>query len=146
MPIPSRKPLLGLVALSAALMMPLAFAQSATTAVQSQPTPPPAAATIAPVAANSNPTPSSDAMIAPTANTAVPPATDKAVATTGNKKTWSELDVDKDGKLSKAEAAADPGLMQIFVKADANSDGTLTPDEYKTYVAMNYPAKRGGHG
>jgi hypothetical protein len=60
------------------------------------------------------------------------------------KVTWSDLDGDKDGKLTKTEAAALDSLTQVFDQADADKDGALTPDEYKAYVAVN--RKTGSHG
>lgn len=154
----SRKPLLALFAAGAVLMTPLAFAQSATTtATQATPVPPPAAASIAPEsAALGHATPTS-AQSSDTATTATPntpsegtstPATPASAAASSNNKTWSELDLDKDGNVSKSEAMADAGLKKIFAKADTNADGILTPDEYKAYVAANYQAsgqrKKGG--
>jgi len=56
---------------------------------------------------------------------------------TQSKKTWSDLDTDKNGSLSKAEAVAIPSLQTVFDQADANADGALTSEEYKTYLAMN---------
>jgi len=49
--------------------------------------------------------------------------------------TWSDLDTDKDGKLSKTEVVSIPNLAQVFDSADTDQDGLLTPDEYKAYVA-----------
>lgn len=51
------------------------------------------------------------------------------------KVTWSELDGDHDGQLSKAEAAPVDALAQAFDTADADKDGALTADEYKAYLA-----------
>jgi hypothetical protein len=51
------------------------------------------------------------------------------------KVSWSELDGDHDGKLSKAEAAPVDALAQAFDTADADKDGALTADEYKAYLA-----------
>lgn len=53
------------------------------------------------------------------------------------KKSWSDLDTDKDGNLSKTEAAPIPSLQAVFDQADANADGALTGEEYKTYLAVN---------
>lgn len=85
---------------------------------------------------------------AQTTEPAQPPTTDAAgqatqpqTATTDasapQKKSWSDLDIDKDGNLSKTEAAPIPALQAVFDKADANADGALTGDEYKTYLAVN---------
>ncbi|MCV2884017.1 hypothetical protein OE749_04855 [Aestuariibacter sp. AA17] len=39
------------------------------------------------------------------------------------------LDTDKDGKISKQEAADDPTLSSMFAELDKNEDGYLTKDE-----------------
>lgn len=49
--------------------------------------------------------------------------------------TWSDLDTDGDGNLSRAEAAALPDLASVFDQADADGDGALTPDEYQAWAA-----------
>ena len=51
------------------------------------------------------------------------------------KVTWSDLDADKDGKLSKTEVAPIDSLSQSFDAADSDKDGALTTDEYKAYLA-----------
>lgn len=113
----SRKSLIGAFALVASLSAPLAFAQSAEASAQAAP--PAEAATQAEANASA-------ATTAPAAGaTAVAPA----------KKSWSDVDLDKDGKLTKSEAATVPALGQVFDQADGNADGTLTTDEYKAYVA-----------
>lgn len=103
--------LTGLLALSAALAAPMSFAQD---------------------------TPASDAA-QDTAQTAAgqpaSPAPQSAAAPA--KKTWAELDIDKDGNLDKTEAATIPSLQAVFDQADANADGALSGDEYKTYLAAN---------
>ena len=48
--------------------------------------------------------------------------------------TWADLDTDKDGNLSKGEASKNESLAAIFDKADANTDGILTGDEYRAYM------------
>ena len=40
-----------------------------------------------------------------------------------------------DGSISRAESQAHAGLAQVFDTADADKDGKLTPDEYRTYSA-----------
>ena len=72
------------------------------------------------------------------------PATPATPASTNGKVSWSDLDGDKDGKLTKTEAAALDSLTQVFDLADVDKDGALTPDEYKAYIAVN--GKAGGHG
>ncbi len=63
-----------------------------------------------------------------------PAATDKAAPA---KTAWEDLDLNKDGNLSKGETAAMPALHDVFEKADANADGALTGDEYRGYLAAN---------
>lgn len=45
-------------------------------------------------------------------------------------KSFSKLDVNADGKISKQEAAADPSLNKMFASHDANRDGSLSESEY----------------
>lgn len=117
----SRKPLLAAAALVAALSAPLAFAQTA------------------------SPEPAQDAAAAQ-----AEPAAPAAAAPTAapQKKSWADVDSNKDGALSKTEAATVPALGQVFDKADANADGALTTDEYKAYVAkvQSTPGKSASGG
>jgi EF hand len=53
------------------------------------------------------------------------------------KKTWADLDIDKNGNLDKTEAAGAPSLQAVFDQADVNADGALTGEEYRTYLAAN---------
>ena len=48
---------------------------------------------------------------------------------------FDKLDFDKDGKVSKAEAAGNPDLITGFDRADRNKDGKLTPKEYDALLA-----------
>lgn len=112
MNIHTRKSMIGALALVASLSAPMAFAQSAEQA------PPTEAATSASAAQDAAAT--TDAQ----ATTAAP-----------QKKSWADVDGNKDGNLSKSEAAAVPALSQVFDQADADANGSLTPDEYKNYVA-----------
>lgn len=104
-----RKPLIAALALTAALSAPLAFAQSSATP------------------------PTGDA--ATPAASAQPAAAESTATAAPQKKSWADVDGDKDGNLSKNEAAAVPALGQVFDQADADANGQLTPDEYKNYVA-----------
>jgi hypothetical protein len=113
----SRKPLIGAFALLASLSAPLAFAQSADAAAGQG--------------------------AAPAAQAAAP--ADAAPAAAPQKKSWSDVDLDKDGKLTKTEAAAVPALGKVFDQADGNADGALTTDEYKNYV-VQIQARKGGAG
>lgn len=58
------------------------------------------------------------------------------------KKSWTELDADRNGNLSREESAAVPALEAVFERADANADGALTGDEYKAYLAANHQEGR----
>lgn len=116
----NRKPLIGLIALTAALAMPLAFAQSATeedaaTQAQSQ-------------------------VDEATQDAATGSAEQSATQSSGSagQQGWADLDTNGDGMISKEEAAANAGLSQIFEQADADADGSLTQDEYKSFVEKSY--------
>lgn len=105
--------LTGLLALAAAMAAPAAFAQDSTPPTdQAQ-------------AAQSQP---------------ATPATPATPAEPG-KKTWADLDMNKDGNLDKTEAAPIPTLQAVFDTADTNADGALTGEEYKNYLAMNGDGK-----
>jgi hypothetical protein len=126
----SRKSLIGTFALVASLSAPLAFAQTDTTATDAS-------------MQSTTPTDTS----AQTAPTPAEPTTynDAAAATTQGdpvKKSWADVDLDKDGSLSKAEASAVPSLGQVFDKADGNADGALSADEYKAYVSKSGDGKK----
>ncbi|MBU8975783.1 MULTISPECIES: EF-hand domain-containing protein [unclassified Lysobacter] len=76
------------------------------------------------------------------AQSATPQSQDPAAASAAQpasgapaKKSWSDVDTDKNGSLSKSEASSVPALGQVFDQADADADGALTADEYKAYVA-----------
>lgn len=113
----TRKSLLGAFALVATLSAPLAFAQSQTDA--------------AATSAAAQPASPTDASAQPAA---AAPATSNDASASVSKKSWADVDADKDGNLSKAEASAVPSLGQVFDKADSNADGSLTGAEYKAYV------------
>ncbi len=97
----------GLLALAAALAMPAAFAQDTTAAAADE-------------AQAEGKTPITASQLAQPA-----------------KKTWADLDTDKDGKLSKHETETIPALQAVFDEADANADGALTGEEYKAYLAVH---------
>ncbi|HEY0661711.1 MAG TPA: EF-hand domain-containing protein [Lysobacter sp.] len=128
----SRKSLIGTLALVASLSAPLAFAQSADASAQQAP----------PTETSTPPTDAASTTQSPTSTEATAGAetstSNDATATTSAepaKKSWADVDMDKDGKLSKTEAATVPALGQVFDQADADADGSLTADEYKSYVA-----------
>lgn len=118
----SRKSLIGALALAVTLSAPLAFAQSTDASEQAPPTDTGA------TAQSATPTESTAGAEASTSN-------DASMAAEPAKKSWADVDGDKDGKLTKAEAASVPALAQVFDQADADADGSLTADEYKAYVA-----------
>lgn len=75
-------------------------------------------------------------------SSATPQAQDPAAASAAQpaggapaKKSWSDVDTDKNGSLSKSEASSVPALSQVFEQADSDANGALTADEYKAYVA-----------
>jgi len=83
------------------------------------------------------PTTAPQATASTESSTQVKPAANAASAATAPaKKSWSDVDTDKDGKLTKAEAGNVPALGKVFDQADGNADGSLTTDEYKAYVAQ----------
>jgi hypothetical protein len=94
---------------------------------------------------SSTSTPATPATPYPGTGTAATPATpatpaDAAAASMGNAPTtakqlsWSDLDTDHNGNLSKSEAGALSSLSQVFDTADSNKDGSLTADEYRAYL------------
>lgn len=125
----SRKSLIGTFALVATLSAPLAFAQSDTTATD----------------ASAQSTTATDASAQSTQTAPQPTTSNDAAATMQGdpvKKSWADVDVDKDGNLSKAEASVVPALGQVFDKADGNADGSLSADEYKAYVSKAGDGKK----
>lgn len=95
-----------------------------------------AAAMAAPAAFGQDTTPTTDQAQAARAQPATP-----ATPAEPGKKTWADLDVNKDGNLDKTEAAPIPTLEAVFETADTNADGSLTGEEYKKYLAMNGDGK-----
>ncbi len=49
-------------------------------------------------------------------------------------RSFTELDANADGAISKDEAAVDPALTQSFGTLDKDADGRLTPEEYAAYA------------
>lgn len=103
-----------------------------------------AALIAAPVAfAQTTPTTSTQASDAAARDAAAAPA---GAAAAPQKKSWSDVDTDKNGSLSKSEALAVPALGQVFDQADSDADGALTADEYKAYVAKAQGGAAGAQG
>lgn len=121
----NRKPLIGAIALTAALAMPLAFAQSPTEE---------SAATQAQSQVDET------TQDAATQDAATGSAEQSATQSSGSagQQGWADLDTDGDGMISKQESAANAGLSQIFDQADGDADGNLTQDEYKSFVEKSY--------
>ena len=66
---------------------------------------------------------------------------DKSSNTTGTSSSstagaaFARLDTNHDGKLSAAEAAADPKVQSMWKKLDANNDGTVSEAEFAAHQA-----------
>ena len=125
----SRNVLLTALSLGLTLSAPLAFAQDQTASPTAQ-----EQTATTPAADPATPATPAD----PAAQTAATPASPASPAEGEAKKiTWSDLDADKDGKLTKTEASSVQALTQVFDDADTDKDGALTPDEDKAFVAKN---------
>ena len=82
------------------------------------------------------------------ATPAVPATPAEPAANTDSKQTkkdWQALDTDGNGSLSMSEAASLDSLAKVFGQADADGNGELTGEEYKTWWAANAGAKAGKH-
>jgi EF hand len=109
--------LAGLIAFGAALVVPMAFAQT---------------------------TPTTDDSAMQSTNPA--PQAQPAPAAQPKQVTWADLDVDKDGNLTKPEVATVPALSQVFDQADADANGKLTAEEYKMFASKNSGAAGSSSG
>jgi hypothetical protein len=56
-------------------------------------------------------------------------------ANAGEAGTFTDLDTNKDGKLSSAEVASEATLTANFRSADSDGDGALSQSEYDTWRA-----------
>lgn len=82
-------------------------------------------------------TPPAPAGAAPSANAAAAPADKMARPHQRHGQHLAQLDQDKDGTISRAEAASHPLLSKGFDTADANKDGKLSKEELQaTQQAM----------
>lgn len=128
----NRKNLVAAMAFALTLSAPMAFAQEAAAdpaeEQAAQPADPATESADATAAAEQAAQPASPAQPAAPAEGA------------DNRITWSDLDADKDGSLTKEEASSVQALSQVFDDADADKDGALTPDEYKAFVAQQSQA------
>ena len=64
-----------------------------------------------------------------------PTTTGEEPTSSAGQLTWADLDTNGDGNIGREEAAAHPALAGVFDQADADSDGQLTADEYRTFAA-----------
>lgn len=90
-----------------------------------------ALAQISPPPPSSSPSPNSSA--SPSESPATGSSSSSASADQFNK-----LDADKDGMISKKEAAKDKGLTAKWATLDSNKDGKLDPGEFAAYEAPKY--------
>jgi hypothetical protein len=56
-------------------------------------------------------------------------------------KEFSQLDTNRDGAITAAEAAADKRVMASFSEADANQDGYQSKDEYDDHLEESEDAE-----
>jgi hypothetical protein len=69
-----------------------------------------------------------------------------ATAAQADDERFGKLDFDRDGKVSKAEAAGNADLIMGFDRADRNRDGKLTRAEYDRLLARAAAAASAGAG
>lgn len=72
-----------------------------------------------------------------TSSTAAMQKTMGADTNPGKGNWWQAADTDGDGKLSSTEANANAGLASRFAIIDANKDGFVSSDEYRTFYTAN---------
>ncbi|MBJ6978898.1 EF-hand domain-containing protein [Luteimonas sp. MC1895] len=120
-------PIAAVLALGAALAMPVALAQSAIT-------PEVRAAEDAAVesAATARQAQDGTPQTQDAAQTQAP-TTDGQPA--GRQLGWNDVDADGNGTISREESAALSALAAVFDGADADGDGELTADEYRSHAA-----------
>jgi Ca2+-binding EF-hand superfamily protein len=53
---------------------------------------------------------------------------------------FTQLDTNKDGRISSEEAQASSVVARSFAKADANGDGAITRDEFMASFTSRAPA------
>lgn len=54
--------------------------------------------------------------------------------------TYSTLDIDKNGAISEAEAAALPGLTEQMITLDVDASGELSLEEFARFETFKIPA------
>lgn len=71
---------------------------------------------------------------APPASTLpVPAAPASDAGAVAGARSFATLDLDRDGRIGRAEATADPVLRETFDTFDADADGALSREEYAHY-------------
>jgi hypothetical protein len=70
-------------------------------------------------------------------NTASAAQDSMAASNPGKGNWWKDADTDGDGKLSSTEANANAGLSSRFATIDADKDGFITTEEYRTFYTAN---------
>ena len=120
----ARNRIAAILAVGAALAMPLAFAQSAVTPEVRE----------AQKAATEGAEAARDASAA---QDAADPAAAAQAAPQDRQLGWNDVDADGNGTISREESAALPALAAVFDQADADGDGELTPDEYRAHAAAS---------
>lgn len=121
----ARTQLTAILALGAALAMPMALAQSAVTPEIRD------AQKAATEAADADPTAVAGDAQATAAQDAQAVDGQPAARQLG----WADVDADGNGTISRDESAALPALAAVFAEADADADGELTADEYREHAA-----------
>jgi Ca2+-binding EF-hand superfamily protein len=64
-----------------------------------------------------------------------------AFAQSSTSSIFDELDKDKNGGISQTEAQAHPVVAQSFAQADANSDGSITKEEFSAAYTASAPSQ-----
>ena len=137
-------------ALATALLSPVAWAQSenavGNAAAQAQQVPrlasPPPVSPRLPVDAADQVTTDTDQQRLEEPMTSSPPphsqASERAAdqSAVAQRDVWTELDVDRDGRISATEAGADADFNTHFSMMDSDGDGFLSADEYRAQQRM----------
>jgi Ca2+-binding EF-hand superfamily protein len=63
-------------------------------------------------------------------------------AAAADKAAFSQLDLNRDGTLSREEASSDLNLGPRFDDMDINRDGLVTREEFERYLDQTYGASR----
>ncbi|MET0289574.1 MAG: EF-hand domain-containing protein [Pseudoxanthomonas sp.] len=141
-----RNAFITLIAMAAAAATPLAFAQDASSMTTQDDMQRAAVQQQSQIEAQSQAADQQrDAATSQQATGAATQAAQQSGASSGQgQQGWADVDTDANGTISKQEATANAGLTQIFDQADADTNGELTPDEYKSFISKNYGGAAGG--